>query len=277
MLANQINDYQGTDILYRDKHNLILSPHDALRPYIANYTFSNPIKMPSGQTILPSASTTLVYSIKNNRINSGLRGVSTKSTRIDRYATQFDALFLIEFHAGGLFPFTSIPQHILKDENYAFDSLNTVLDRKIIEAYTSALSITALKKEMDTLFLRQIGSYTDNQYVRYSLTKIIEQKGGVRVSDLAKDTCYSDKQLNRLFQQYIGTGVKTFSRIVRMKHAIELLPAANNLSSLIEQTDHYDSAHFVHDFRKLYGITPSQYLANMSLFYNDRFKLDSYT
>ena len=39
---------------------IILSPHPLLRPYIANYTFTDPSKMHPQQTILPTISSTLV-------------------------------------------------------------------------------------------------------------------------------------------------------------------------------------------------------------------------
>lgn len=68
------------------------------------------------------------------------------------------------------------------------------------------------------------------------MKRIIERKGVVRVEKLADDVFYSEKQLNRLFQKYVGTGVKTFSRIVRMKRAVDLLNDSINMSRLVEIT-----------------------------------------
>lgn len=62
-----LNDIRMLDViqylLYRDANNLIIAPHKSLRPYISNYTFTKPKSMPKEQTILPSVSNTLVYSI----------------------------------------------------------------------------------------------------------------------------------------------------------------------------------------------------------------------
>ena len=57
---------------------IILSPHPLLRPYIANYTFTDPSKMHPQQTILPTISSTLVCTFQNGQFTAGLRGVNTK-------------------------------------------------------------------------------------------------------------------------------------------------------------------------------------------------------
>jgi len=111
----------------------------------------------------------------------------------------------------------------------------------------------------------------------YAMKKILESRGVIRTKELAGDVYYSEKQLNRWFRKYVGTGVKTFSRIVRMKHAADLLGSGISLSRLAELTGHYDPAHLVHDFKNVYGLTPGEYVDKMSLFYNDPFKLNGYT
>ncbi|WP_460645371.1 helix-turn-helix domain-containing protein [Lacrimispora brassicae] len=64
--------------------------------------------------------------------------------------------------------------------------------------------------------------------------------------------------------------------MVRMKYAVDLLSRPITLSQLSEITGHYDPSHFVHDFKDVYGLTPTEYIRKMSLFYNDPFKLKSY-
>lgn len=83
------------------------------------------------------------------------------------------------------------------------------------------------------------------------------------LTELADDVYYSEKQLNRLFQKYVGTGVKTFSHIVRMKRAVDLLSEPINISQLVETTGHYDYPHFIHDFRDIYGVTPKEYMSKL--------------
>lgn len=252
---------------------IVLPPHRLLRPYIANYTFTDPSTMHPQQTILPTISSTLVCTFKNGQFTAGLRGVNTKPTMIADYARQFDFMFLIEFHSAGLYPFLNIDQHHLADNGFLFADLNQSLTEQIAEAYFIAKNIPDLTNKLDSIFLAAIHDTEPNPAFRIAFEKILESNGAIHVKDLARQTYYSEKQLNRLFMKYVGTKVKTCSRIVRMKNAVELLQSSPHIALLFEQTGHHDYPHFVHDFTALYGLTPKEYLAKMSLFYNDPYKL----
>lgn len=261
--------------IHRDANNLIIAPHKSLRPYISNYTFTKPKSMPKQQTILPSVSNTLVYSIGNNNIVNGLRGVNTKPTMIGSFASQFDFMFLIEFQAGGLYPFIKVDQNLLLDHSYSFENISKLLNKQIIEAYDMSSSISDLTDRLDTIFLSCLDITAINPALSHGMKIVQASNGLIRSKDLAREVFYSEKQLNRLFQRNIGTSVKSFSRIVRMKYAIDLLNQHISLSQLPEITGHYDLSHFIHDFQNVYGLTPTEYINKMSLFYNDPFKLKS--
>jgi len=253
----------------------IIAPHKSLRPYISNYTFTKPKSMSKQQTILPSVSNTLVFSIGNNNIGNGLRFVNTKPTMIGDYANQFDFMFLIEFHPGGLYPFIKVDQNLLLDHSYSFEVISKLLNKQIIEAYEMSCSIADLTDRLDTIFLSCLDMPAINPALTHGMKIVQASNGLIRSKDLAREVFYSKKQLNRLFQRNIGTSVKTFSRIVRMKYAIDLLNQHISLSQLSEITGHYDLSHFIHDFQNVYRLTPTEYISKMSLFYNDPFKLKS--
>lgn len=270
-----IGKYQAYAI-YKDANSVVIAPHKLLRPYISNYTFTAPKEMPKQQTVLPTVSNTLVYALGNNTITDGLRGVNTKPTTIGGFASQFDFMFLVEFHAGGLYPFIKVDQNLLLDSVHSFKALNKMLNKQLIEAYYLSNSITNLVNRLDTIFLTCLDQTVINPALTYSMKLVQASNGIIRSRDLAKEVFYSEKQLNRLFQKNVGTSVKKFSRIARMKYAIDILNRYISLPQLPEITGHYDLSHFIHDFESVYGLTPTEYTDKMSLFYNDPFKLNSY-
>ncbi|MDT2573938.1 helix-turn-helix domain-containing protein [Enterococcus raffinosus] len=253
--------------------SIIMRPHELLLPYIANYTFTNPSKMSTKQTILPTISSTLVCTFQNGKFTAGLRGVNTRSTMIADYARQFDFMFLVEFHAAGLYPFLQIDQNYLADDGFLFNDLNRSLSQQIAEGYFTAKDILSLTNKLDHIFLTHLTNKQINPTFSIAFEKLLKCKGDIRVKDLASETYYSEKQLNRLFMKYAGAQIKTCSRIIRMKNATHLLQESQRISRLFEQTGHYDDAHFLRDFSDIYGITPKKYLENMSVFYNDPYKL----
>ncbi|MGM0167350.1 hypothetical protein IGI39_002331 [Enterococcus sp. AZ135] len=252
---------------------IVVIPHQLLRPYIANYTFTNPSTMPDQQTILPTISTSLICTFQNGLFTAGLRGVNIRPVMIADYAQQFDFMFLVEFHAAGLYPFLQIDQKQLTDEGFLFEDLDPILHRQIAEAYYTSEDITSLAKKLDALFLTRINTSEINPTFSIAFDKILACNGNLRVKDLASETYYSEKHLNRLFLQYAGAKVKTCSRIIRMKNATDLLNAQHSVTRLFEQTGHHDYAHFIRDFSAIYGFTPKEYLEKMSIFYNDPYKL----
>lgn len=262
--------------LIRDENTLIVAPHELLRPFIANYTFTNPQSMPEQQTVLPSVSSTLVYSVGSNCFVNGLRGVNTKPTQIADYARRFDFMFLIEFHSAGLYPFVKIDQNQLLNGAFSFEDLSKSINQQITHAYMGSDSIDKLKHSLDYIFLSNLDDTAINPALTFAMKAIMSKSGLVSSKELAGEVYYSEKQLNRLFHRHIGAGIKTFSRIVRMKRAVELLKNPIGLSQLAEMTGHYDPSHFIHDFKDVYDITPTEYVDKMSIFYNDPFKLEVY-
>ena len=96
----------------------------------------------------------------------------------------------------------------------------------------------------------------------------------MNVSQLSREVHYSERHLRRLFQEYLGTGVKTYSRIVRVNHVVSLLcRRQSGLEAAAGLTGYYDPSHLIRDFRECCGITPQEYLSRMSVFYSDPYKL----
>ncbi|MBO0452756.1 AraC family transcriptional regulator [Candidatus Enterococcus murrayae] len=256
-----------------NQNNIVIAPHHLLRPYIANYTFTNPSNMSVQQTILPTISTSLICTFQNGQFTAGLRGVNTRPVEIADYARQFDFMFLVEFHAAGLYPFIQIDQKLLANEGFLFEDLDPLLYRQIAEAYYTANDILALTDKLDAIFLAQIHTVKINPNFLIAFNRLLGCNGAIRVKDLANETYYSEKHLNRLFLKYAGAKIKTCSRIIRLKKATDLLSASTPASLLFEQTGHHDYAHFIRDFTDIYDIAPKEYLEKMSIFYNDPYKL----
>lgn len=94
------------------------------------------------------------------------------------------------------------------------------------------------------------------------------------VGELAAESGYSQRHLNRLFGETVGMNVKTFARLVRVNGAIRAAAAGLRFSRRAGAGGRHfiDQSHFIHDFSHICGVAPGAYLQNLSAFYNEIFK-----
>ncbi|MBT1703786.1 helix-turn-helix domain-containing protein [Fulvivirgaceae bacterium PWU20] len=118
-----------------------------------------------------------------------------------------------------------------------------------------------IKKLLDAHFTDLVNKTTFNNDVRlYGAINIILEKKGVVDIEKDIDTGISTRQLRRLFEYYIGDTPKTFSKVVRFQNILKAKPSGESLKKdkLFFDAGYYDQAHFIKEFKDLYGVTPSK-------------------
>lgn len=86
---------------------------------------------------------------------------------------------------------------------------------------------------------------------------ILKAQGTLQVESTL-DTGISPRQLRRLFNFYIGSAPKMFSKVVRFQHILHAKPSVQSLkkNKLFYDAGYYDQAHFIKEFKTMYGQTP---------------------
>lgn len=105
----------------------------------------------------------------------------------------------------------------------------------------------------------------DLKFIQTAAKLLDRTKGQYRISELADYCQVSVRQLQRGFQQVIGTSPKTFARTLRFQEAQRRLmfdPDAD-LTDLAYECGYFDQAHFNKDFKAITGKTPSEYAGQM--------------
>jgi len=98
-------------------------------------------------------------------------------------------------------------------------------------------------------------------------------KGQGSVEDLSKKMSVNRRQLERKFAAVIGLSPKQLSKIIRLQAALKLLQSKDfiSLSSIAHESEYYDQAHFIRDFKEFTGLSPKQFYADnlrMSAFFS---------
>jgi len=262
---------------FGEKHRILLQgdefiyilPHHALRTHIADYTITFPTKdfMSDRTTILSYGSATLVIESTAKKLSIKLFGPSVKPCLIGN--TPSEMIVTIDFRPAGLYALTGISQSELTDKAFPFEEINFSLSKLLSEAIEKATSVSRLVTNLDILLLESMSTIYPPQ-LNLVFQNVFNSAGNIAVKKLSDDIHYSERHLNRMFKQYVGTGVKTFTRLIRMNVACHLLQNCKNSVEIVsELTGFQDPSHFVRDFELICGITPKTYRDNMSDFHNE--------
>ena len=251
---------------------MYLLPHPALRNWISNYTITFPIAgmMSDEYSVLPHGSATLVFSCNDFTINGNLFGPITKPALVGNAANLFKMLFIVEFQPAGYYAFSKMPQSELTDTVISFDDINPSLEKLIGQQLEIAYSIENLITEIDRLFIAHLKTAVYKPEFTLASQMILVSGGKTTVKGLSQQVFYSERHLTRMFDRYMGINVKSFSRLVRVNHALRLLKQQElTITQVCMQAGFYDIPHFINDFKSICGITPQKYRENMSDFYSE--------
>ena len=262
---------KNRSLLVCEDNFVYLLPCIQLRNWISNFTISFPNQtiISDNYTIIPHGSVTLVFFYDATGLHSLLFGPTTKPKTVGGIANRCDVILIIEFQPAGFFPIIGIQQSELIDKVVPFSIINTSLDLEIKKIFNESLSIDKLILKLEELLISNIKIEYSYEFI-LAIQLIIQNSGNISSQEISKKVFYSSRHLNRLFNQYLGLSMNSFSRLVRINKSIKLLNNnKTSLMSICNELGFYDIPHFIKDFKIVCGITPQKYRANMSDFYSE--------
>ena len=136
---------------------------------------------------------------------------------------------------------------------------NEVLDQVFL---TSIISEKA--NLLDEFFQQQYLGFEEERIIG-AVNKIIESKGVISVSALARDLDIHRKTLLRLFQKHLDCSVEEYRKLVRFRFALEKIQQQNNINLTTVSAEHYyDQSDFIKQFKKLTQLSPKKFMAAVS-------------
>ena len=156
-------------------------------------------------------------------------------------------IFGVKFRVGGLYAFLNSPVSNTNNLSIDADTLFSILPE-----FESVMGFELRSQLMETYL---VDILIDKQVKKYfKLLQLIEELE----SDV--HTIYNSyKTLSRLFQEVIGISPKEYVQIKRINKSLALFASTKDIKSqdLADQLGYYDSAHFINEFKKYTGKTPS--------------------
>ena len=144
---------------------------------------------------------------------------------------------------------------------------NNTLDA-LYECIGKPLLFHARCEHVTTILLNAM-SYPDIEprlarYIRYCHNNI---GSNISLSDKqCSEFGISSRQLRRLTQLHLGLSPREFSRVLRFQLTLRAMNTASYQATWAPH--YYDQSHFIHEFKNLSGLTPTEF-QNMSVLYNN--------
>lgn len=191
--------------------------------------------------------------------------------------TGFVNSFAVRFYPYGFANFIQTPIQQLANKDTPIFSLFNETEAKALESAIIEASDTQQRIEIVEDFLRSrlAEPTTINQIVKSTIDTLYLTKGKAAINAILKDELHKRRNLERNFSKLVGISPKQLGKIIRLQAALKSLlnQEDESLTAIAYESEYYDQAHFIKDFKEFTGLNPKEYLDHdqmmlSSLFYS---------
>jgi AraC-like DNA-binding protein len=100
--------------------------------------------------------------------------------------------------------------------------------------------------------------------VDHAVLLIFSTQGKISIGEICDQTKTGERQLERLFNKYIGLTPKFYCRVIRFSHIFKVIENKKfSWTDLGLEAGFYDQPHFIRNFKAFSGEDPSKYFFNL--------------
>lgn len=253
-----------------------ISPTKELSPYIKHYLFLESEELASKKLRLFSdGNTGMVMTFGSNLIsnNHGNKPSNCPNSFLygqisafkDLYLLGKVSLIIVVFQPFGINHLLGISGYEIRDGIIATEHIFGRDASSLYEKLSENPYLEARLQILNTFFIKQSSrkAHSNQGLIHSTLNYILKNKGAITVNHLVKYTGYTERHIERIFNESIGLNPKKFGNIVKLHFFLNLLKhksIQSNITDLCYQAGYSDQSHLIKAFKKHTGITPTQYL-----------------
>ena len=184
--------------------------------------------------------------------------------------------FAVRFYPYGFANFVTTPIKNLANKETPIEQLfgdAEELEQKIIQATTTQQRIEII----ECFLLNKLNdNATIDNIVKTTIDSLLLTKGSSSIKTILKEDPSKRRQLERKFLNQIGISPKQLGKVIRLQTALKMLlnQKTEKLTKIAYESEYYDQAHFIKDFKEFTGTNPKEFLADeqmvlSTLFYTE--------
>jgi AraC-like DNA-binding protein len=250
-----------------DKNYTEIQPCEALKPYICcfwgtpkHYSNIATIEI-KDKLVIPDTCMDIIFNIDidKNELSDLFAGISDTTFKDKaKNVTSTISFFAIRFYSW------AVP--MFSDESMKY-SLNAFVG---VEAYfkyfksdlqgilvSNSLILDRVAK-VEEYLLKKLDLNKQNSNVMNALYKVLNSRGTANIAELTSFTTVSQRQLERLFLEYVGVSPKKLSGFVRYQYLWQdiLFDINFNIQDAVSKYGYTDQSHLLNDFKKYHSLSP---------------------
>lgn len=253
---------------FNTEYYMEYEPCEELKPYIRcfwlNKTPCIQREMKVSGIVIPDTCMDVMFEadFSKNTISSGFAGINDSYFETehsnDKKAKKFT--FAIRFNAWSISLFAGDSMSDVKnrffDAAHYFPKLKKEIEPLLFDITDVKKLILIAEKNL----LGHLHMERENHILNDAVREIILNQGNIRMSQLGKSICISNRQLERVFKENMGISPKQFSSLVRYQYLWKHILFKKNFNILDEvyQLGYTDQAHLMKDFKSYHSLTPLQ-------------------
>lgn len=177
--------------------------------------------------------------------------------------TGFVNTFAIRFYPYGFVNFVTTPLSDLSNKETPIAALfgeevSEKLEQKIVQAKDTEERIAIVEN-----FLLGTLNHTTtiDKIVKTTIDALVATSGNSAINSLLKNDLSKRRQLERKFSKQIGISPKQLGKVIRLQAALKMLlnQKTEKLTHIAYESEYYDQAHFIRDFKEFTGTTPTEF------------------
>lgn len=249
----------------------VLATSDYSKKYLMKYNLSHFYQFTAeaeNMGVIPDACIDILFWKKDGKIKAKAAGTFLEKgvTKTELKSEYFGARFL-----PGINPVTGKVKlsELVNNEINIEDMIpNSDEKERLLENIYFAGSFEDKIMAFMNFYRKQYeGQMEDKSSLKYAVRREILKSGGnLKLSELSSFTGYSERYLNKKIHEEFGMNPKNLIRFIRFQKTVSFLVKTIhnvNCTDAALASGYYDQSHFIKEFVKLSGLTPTGYIEKL--------------
>lgn len=242
-------------------------PCRALKPYIRCFWGSKrPYKQKSKEgfdktTVIPDTCMDIIFVVDytNNLITARFCGIGDRSfvSGAETGGERIISTFAIRFYPWSAYIFAEDSMKGTKNRFFDPGQHFSKLERELTPFLFDAADI----KERIAMAERILGKYIfkerDNLCIKNAVAEMLSKKGNVGAAELTENAAVGSRQMQRLFQEYIGISPKGLAMLIRYQYIWNDILRNPDfcVQDAVYQYGYTDQSHLLREFKRFHAST----------------------